>query len=100
MIRSGSVRVFAPRYPVDPHFDRERPRPPVIATVDTDGDGIPNDCDPSNCTGDLNNDGEVDAADLGFLIGSWNTGGADLNRDGTTHSADIALLVGLGGPCT
>ncbi len=43
---------------------------------------------------DLNGDGEVDGADLGILLQSWNRGGAaDLNGDGTVDGADLGILL-------
>ena len=52
------------------------------------------------CTGDLNGDGRVDAADLGILLIAW--GGddspADLDGDGDVDGADIGvMLIGWGG---
>lgn len=44
--------------------------------------------------GDLNNDGFVDGADLGTLLGAWGTPAADLNGDGTTDGADLGTLLG------
>lgn len=45
--------------------------------------------------GDLDGDGDVDAADLAILLGAWGSGGAsDLNCDGTTDAADLAILLG------
>ena len=53
------------------------------------------------CVGDINDDGIVNAADLGLLIGAWgNKGGAaDLNDDGLVNAADLGLLIGAWGPC-
>lgn len=46
--------------------------------------------------GDLNLDGVVDGADLGLLLGAWDTTSAfaDLNADGTVDGADLGLLLG------
>jgi hypothetical protein len=45
--------------------------------------------------GDLNNDGMVDGADLGMLLGGWgNPGATDLNGDGITDGADLGTLLG------
>ena len=52
-----------------------------------------------DCLGDLNNDGQVNSADLGLLIAVWGTDGADLNNDGQTNSADLGLLIAFWGPC-
>ena len=51
------------------------------------------------CPEDLNNDGVVDGADLGLLLGSWGTGGQDINGDGVVNGADLGLLLGAWGPC-
>lgn len=46
--------------------------------------------------GDLNGDGVVDGADLGLLLGAWDTAddAADLNDDGVVDGADLGLLLG------
>jgi len=55
---------------------------------------------PSACTGDLDNDGDVDAADLALLLGDWNGNGiGDLNGSGITDAADLAILLGAWGTC-
>ena len=51
------------------------------------------------CPEDLNNDGVVNGADLGLLLGSWGTGGEDINGDGVVNGADLGLLLGAWGPC-
>ena len=57
------------------------------------------------CLGDINDDGEVTAADLGLLIGAWGVCGdpddcaADLNDDGEVTAADLGLLIGAWGVC-
>ncbi len=55
-------------------------------------------CAPA-CSGDLDRNGSVDAADLATLLGQWSMGGGDLNGDLTTNAADLALLLGAWGPC-
>lgn len=44
---------------------------------------------------DLNNDSAVDTADLGGLIGSFESGNAfgDINGDGVTDTADLGILI-------
>lgn len=48
--------------------------------------------------GDLDGDGDVDAADLAILLGAWGPAPkgtpADLDRDGDVDAADLALLLG------
>jgi glucose/arabinose dehydrogenase len=61
--------------------------------TDSDGDGIPDLCEPP--AGDLNGDLMVDGADLGILLGGWGSpGAADLNHDGTVDGADLGMLLG------
>jgi hypothetical protein len=54
-----------------------------------------------DCPADLNFDGVVDSADLGRLLGEWNSSHslADLNDDGLVGSADLGLLLGAFGVC-
>lgn len=53
------------------------------------------------CPADLTDDGSVDGADLGTLLGSWGpcTCAADLNGDGSVDGADLGALLGAWGPC-
>jgi hypothetical protein len=46
-------------------------------------------------TGDINQDGTVNAIDLSLLVSRWNTNDpdADLNNDGTVNAIDLSLLV-------
>ena len=50
------------------------------------------------CAEDINQDGVVNAADLGALIGDWGCTGpdcvADVNQDGIVNSADLGLVIG------
>jgi hypothetical protein len=45
--------------------------------------------------GDLDDDGDVDGADLGLLLAGWGSDNplTDLNDDGTTDGADLGLLL-------
>ncbi len=57
----------------------------------------------TDCPGDLNIDGVVDTADLGILIGQFNSAepGADINNDGTVDTADLgALIANFGVKCS
>lgn len=47
--------------------------------------------------GDFNNDGYVDGADLGILLGSWGdvSSAVDLNQDGIIDGADLGIFLGL-----
>jgi hypothetical protein len=53
------------------------------------------------CAGDLTNDGAVDGADLGVMLGAWNTAdaAADLDDDGVVAGSDLGILLGAWGPC-
>jgi hypothetical protein len=55
------------------------------------------------CPADLNNDGVVNGADLGLMLGSWGVCPApckaDLNSDGIVNGADLGLLLGAWGVC-
>lgn len=46
--------------------------------------------------GDIDGDGDVDAADLALLLSSWGASGsaADINDDGTVDAADLSALLG------
>jgi len=59
---------------------------------------------PPACPADLNQDGVVNGADLGLLLGAWGACPgtpcpADLNADGVVNGADLGLLLGAWGPC-
>ncbi len=56
-------------------------------------------CSSAPCPADLNLDGVVGGADLGFLLGAWNGPDGDLNGDGTTSGADLGALLGAWGNC-
>ncbi|HMN95964.1 MAG TPA: hypothetical protein PKC43_06545 [Phycisphaerales bacterium] len=53
------------------------------------------------CPGDLDGNGIVDGADLGILLGAWNTAGpvADLDGSGLVDGADLGVLLGFWGTC-
>jgi len=54
------------------------------------------------CPADLNNDGAVNGADLGLMLGAWGPCpgcAADLNADGVVNGADLGLLLGSWGAC-
>ena len=65
------------------------------------------DCEhpPLPCPGDLDQNGEVDASDLGLLIAAWNTDGSivvgsDINGDEVVDGVDLSLLIEAWGSCT
>lgn len=51
---------------------------------------------PSTTPGDLDGDGDVDAADLAVLLGAWDSadGAADIDGSGLVDAADLAILLG------
>lgn len=55
---------------------------------------------PTTCPADLTNDGVVNGADLGVLLGSWGTRDiGDLDNSGSIDGSDLGLLLGAWGPC-
>lgn len=64
--------------------------------ADTDGSGIPDECEAG---GDLDGDGNVGPVDLAMLLGSWGPCGdcaacpADLDGDCTVGPGDLAILL-------
>jgi hypothetical protein len=52
------------------------------------------------CAGDLDDNGAVDGADLGTLLGQWGgAGSADLDGNGTVDGADLGVMLGAWGAC-
>ena len=73
-----------------------------VTAFNDNGETVANNavCDFSTTiNGDLNEDGIVDTADLGGLVGSFGGGGpfGDLNGDGTVDTADLGILLGVFG---
>lgn len=55
---------------------------------------------PCDCSGDLNLDGVVGAADLSILLGAWGgKGTADIDGSGVVDAADLSILLGAWGLC-
>jgi hypothetical protein len=54
-----------------------------------------------SCPADINEDGEVSAADLSLLLASWGLSGAagDLDGDQVVGASDLSLLLGAWGAC-
>lgn len=52
---------------------------------------------PPQVPGDLNDDGVVNGADLGLMLGAWGAPvafpAADLHQDGIVDGADLGLLL-------
>jgi hypothetical protein len=65
---------------------------------DVNGNGIPDECDPS-CPADLSGDGMVGIVDFLFLLGAWGTPDGDIDGDGDTGISDFLDLLAAWGPC-
>ena len=82
-----------PRFVDDPH------------TQDTGhGDGPITDMgayefQPPECPADFDDDGDVDTADLLYLLGAWGTPDGDVDSDGDTDTSDLLALLGAWGDC-
>jgi hypothetical protein len=53
----------------------------------------------SSCPADFDGDGDVDTADLLFLLGAWGTPDGDVDGDGDTDTTDLLQLLGAWGEC-
>jgi len=51
------------------------------------------------CPADRNSDANVDAVDLGILLGAWGTSAQDISGDGLTDAVDLGILLGAWGAC-
>jgi hypothetical protein len=51
------------------------------------------------CPWDFDGDGDVDTADLLFLLGAWGTPNGDVDGDGDTDTADLLALLAHWGQC-
>lgn len=73
-------------------------------SLDDNDNGIPDECEDS-CPADFDGSGDISAADLAQLLGSWGPCppdpgcSADLNDDGSVSAFDLALLLGAWGAC-
>jgi hypothetical protein len=52
-----------------------------------------------DCPEDINGDGDVDTADLLFLLAAWGTPDGDVDGDGDTDTADLLALLAAWGEC-
>jgi hypothetical protein len=52
-----------------------------------------------DCPADFDGDGDVDTADLLFLLAAWGTADGDVDGDGDTDTADLLALLADWGPC-
>ena len=65
---------------------------------------VPSAPPPPACPADLDDNGAVDGADLGILLGAWGACSgspclADLDGNGAVDGADLGILLGAWGPC-
>ena len=73
-------------------------------SADDNDNGIPDECE-DTCPADFDGSGDIGAADLAQLLGSWGSCPpdpgcpADLNDDGSVGPFDLALLLGDWGKC-
>jgi hypothetical protein len=51
------------------------------------------------CPADFDGDGDVDTADLLYLLAAWGTGAGDVDGDGDTDTADLLALLAAWGEC-
>ena len=71
-------------------------------SADVNRDGVPDECYATPCLGDLDNSGDVGAADLSLLLADWGSSAesqADLDGDGEVGAADLSLLLAAWGAC-
>jgi subtilisin family serine protease len=54
---------------------------------------------PPFCPADFDGDGDVDTADLLFLLGAWGTPDGDVDGDGDTDTSDLLDLLAAWGSC-
>jgi hypothetical protein len=53
----------------------------------------------ADCPADFDGNGEVNTADLLYLLGAWGTPDGDVDFDGDTDTADLLALLGAWGEC-
>jgi hypothetical protein len=54
---------------------------------------------PDPCPADFDGDGDVDTADLLYLLGAWGSPDGDVDGDGDTDTADLLALLAAWGAC-
>jgi hypothetical protein len=54
---------------------------------------------PPECPADFDGDGDVDTADLLYLLAAWGTPDGDVDGDGDTDTADLLALLAAWGEC-
>ena len=68
----------------------------TVTSVNVSGKGPIAPPPPANPS-DLNDDGLVDGADLGILLGAWGNAAGDIDGNGTTDGSDLGLLLAAWG---
>jgi len=82
-----------PRFVDDPDTeDTGNGQPPIVDMGAYEYQGEP-------CPADFDDDGDVDTADLLYLLGAWGTGDGDVDGDGDTDAADLLTLLAAWGAC-
>lgn len=71
----------------------------LLGMYNDNGGNVISDSCGGDQSADLNNDGEVDGADMAYLLGAWNSDDldADLDGDGVVGGADLSILLGAWG---
>jgi hypothetical protein len=70
----------------------------VGGSPDTNGNGIPDECE-DLCPCDFDNNDAYDVIDLLVILGAWNGPLGDCTGDGTTSVDDLLLILAFWGPC-
>lgn len=73
-------------------------------SVDGNGNGVPDECEASPCSADIDDSGFVDGVDLAIVLTNWGTPSpkypeADANGDGEVNGADLAIVLSGWGAC-
>ena len=84
-----------------PSLDTMLDVPYEIVSEDANDNGVPDECKVADCPADFNNDGVVQADDLGILLVAWGAGSGpeDLDGNGEVNGADVGLFFVAWGSC-
>ena len=72
------------------------------ASLDANLNGIPDECEPQTCTGDVTGNGSVNLDDLLAVINAWGATGpnpADVTGNGVVNVDDLLAVINAWGPC-